>query len=102
MAQAISDSHAGVAASPSATARGMWARRSDARAGNTVRRISGARTAPPNRRHKHILQEPQPPALRLTHLPFLHKEDVQRVQGTEVEDVDVVFYCNLGWKDRET
>lgn len=32
---------------------------------------------------------------QLTHLPVLHKEDVQRVQGAEVEDVNVVLHSHL-------
>lgn len=45
---------------------------------------------------------PQPPVLQLTHLPILHEEDVQWVQGAEVEDVDVVFHRDLGRKDTGT
>lgn len=33
---------------------------------------------------------------RLTHLPVLHKEDVQWVQGAEVEDINVVLHSHLG------
>lgn len=40
--------------------------------------------------------------LQLTHLPVLHKEDVQWVQGAKVEDVDVIFHCDLGRKDMGT
>lgn len=32
----------------------------------------------------------------LTHLPVLHEEDVQGVEGAEVEDVDVVLHRHLG------
>lgn len=38
--------------------------------------------------------------LQLTHLPILHKEDVQRVEGAEVEDINIVLHRNLGWKER--
>lgn len=33
---------------------------------------------------------------QLTHLPVLHKEDVQWVQGAEVEDINVVLHSHLG------
>lgn len=58
--------------------------------------------APTDRWQKCTSQKPQPPTLQLTHLPVLHKEDVQRVQGAEVEDVNVVFHRDLGRKDMGT
>lgn len=47
-----------------------------------------------------ILVNGMAPMLQLTHLPILHKEDVQRVEGAEVEDINVVLHRNLGWKER--
>lgn len=46
-----------------------------------------------------ILVNGMAPTLQLTHLPILHEEDVQRVEGAEVEDINVVLHRNLGWKE---
>lgn len=58
--------------------------------------------APTDWWQKCTLQEPQLPALQLTHLPILHEEDVQRVQGAEVEDINVIFHRDLEQKDTGT
>lgn len=43
-----------------------------------------------------LFQGLQGPPSGLTHLPILHKEDMQWVQSAEVEDVNVVLYGHLG------
>lgn len=58
--------------------------------------------APTDWWQKCALQEPQLLALQLTHLPILHEENVQRVQGAEVEDVNVIFHSDLEQKDTGT
>lgn len=35
---------------------------------------------------------------QLTHLAIFHEQDVQGVQGAEVEDINVVLHSHLGWK----
>lgn len=35
---------------------------------------------------------------QLTHLPVLHEEDMQWVQGAEVEDINVVLHSHLGMR----